>query len=53
LEDPQFFLVLSDSRSSVRWHGIVRSNAMEFSREERHSVRSLRFSVHASRLYTE
>ncbi len=53
LEDPQFFLVLSDSRSSVRWHGIVRSNAMEFSREERHAVRSLRFSVHASRLYTE
>lgn len=53
LEDPQFFTVLSDSRSSVRWHGIVRSNAMEFSREDRHATRALRFSVHVSRLYTE
>lgn len=50
LEDPQFFTVLSDSRSSVRWHGIVRNNAMEFSREDRHATRTLRFSVHVSRL---
>jgi hypothetical protein len=50
LEDPQFFSVLSDSRSSVRWHGIVRNNAMEFSREDRHATRTLRFSVHVSRL---
>jgi hypothetical protein len=53
LEDPNFFLVLSDSRNSVRWHGIVRNNAMDFSREERHAVRTLRFSVHVSRLYVE
>lgn len=51
IEDPQFFLVLSDSRNSVRWHGIVRNNAMDFSREERHAVRTMRFSVHVSRLY--
>jgi hypothetical protein len=51
IEDPQFFLVLSDSRNSVRWHGIVRNNAMEYAREERHAVRTMRFSVHVSRLY--
>jgi hypothetical protein len=51
IEDPQFFQVLSDSRNSVRWHGIVRNNAMEYSREERHAARTLRFSVHVSRLY--
>jgi hypothetical protein len=50
IEDPNFFLVLSDSRNSVRWHGIVRNNAMEFGREDRHASRTLRFSVHVSRL---
>jgi len=50
IEDPQFFQVLADSRNSVRWHGIVRSNAMEFSRDERHVSRIIRFSVHVSRL---
>ena len=51
VEDPSFFTVLADSRASVRWHGIVRQGAMEFSREERHAVRTIRFSVHASRLF--
>lgn len=50
IEDPDFFLVLSHSRSSVRWHGIVRNNAVEFVREERHASRTMRFSVHVSRL---
>lgn len=50
LEDPQFFDVLSDSRRTVRWHGIVRQSAMEFSREDRHATRTLRFNVHVSRL---
>lgn len=50
LEDPQLLLVLSDSRSSVRWHGLVRQSGMEFSRQERHAIRTLRFNVHVSRL---
>lgn len=50
LEDPSFFVVLSDSRASVRWHGIVRQSGMDFSREERHATRTMRFSVHVSRL---
>jgi hypothetical protein len=53
IEDPEFFTVLSHSRNSVRWHGIVRNNAMEFARQERHAARTLRFSVHVSRLYVE
>ena len=53
VEDPSFFTVLSDSRASVRWHGIVRQGTMEFSREERHAVRTMRFAVHVSRLYVE
>ena len=50
LEDPQLLLVLQDSRSSVTWHGLTRQSGMEFSRQDRHSVRALRFSVHVSRL---
>jgi hypothetical protein len=50
LEDPQLLLVLQGSRSSVTWHGLTRQSAMEFARQERHSIRSLRFSVHVSRL---
>jgi hypothetical protein len=50
LEDPQLFAVLSGSRSSVRWHGLLRQEPMEFSREDRHAVRSISFSVHVSRL---
>lgn len=50
LEDPSFFIVLADSRSSVRWHGLVRQSGMDFSREERHATRTMRFSVHVSRL---
>lgn len=50
LEDPRLFDVLADSRSSVRWHGLVRQSGMEFSRQERHAIRTLRFNVHVSRL---
>lgn len=50
LEDPQLLLVLSDSRNSVRWHGLIRQSGMEFSRQERHAIRTLRFNVHVSRL---
>ena len=50
LEDPQLLLVLQGSRSSVTWHGLTRQGGMEFSRQDRHSVRTLRFSVHVSRL---
>ena len=50
LEDPQLLLVLKDSRSSVRFHGLVRQSGMEFSRQDRHAVRGLRFNVHVSRL---
>lgn len=50
LEDPQFFSVLSASRSSVRWHGVVRQGGMEFSRQERHAARGINFNVHVSRL---
>lgn len=51
IEDPSFFEVLSHSRNTVRWHGIVRNYAMEYSRDERHASRSMRFSVHVSRLF--
>jgi hypothetical protein len=50
IEDPQLLSVLQGSRSSVTWHGLVRQGSMEFSRQERHAVRSYRFSVHVSRL---
>ena len=50
MEDPQLLLVLKDSRSSVTWHGLVRQSGMEFSRQDRHAVRGLRFNVHVSRL---
>jgi len=50
IEDPQLLAVLQGSRSSVTWHGLVRQGSMEFSRQERHAVRSYRFSVHVSRL---
>jgi hypothetical protein len=50
MEDPQLLLVLKDSRSSVTFHGLVRQSGMEFSRQDRHAVRGLRFSVHVSRL---
>lgn len=50
LEDPQLLLVLQDSRSSVTWHGLTRQSGMEFSRQDRHSARTLRFNVHVSRL---
>ena len=50
LEDPHLLIILSASRSSVTWHGLVRQNAMQFARRERHAVRSLEFSVHVSRL---
>ena len=50
IEDPQLLLVLQGSRSSVTWHGLTRQSGMEFSRQDRHSIRTLRFSVHVSRL---
>jgi hypothetical protein len=50
MEDPQLLLVLKDSRSSVTFHGLVRQSGMEFSRQDRHAVRGLRFNVHVSRL---
>lgn len=50
LEDPQLLLVLQGSRSSVTWHGLSRQSGMEFSRQDRHSIRALRFGVHVSRL---
>jgi hypothetical protein len=50
IEDPQLLAVLQGSRASVTWHGLVRQGSMEFSRQERHAVRSYRFSVHVSRL---
>ena len=50
LEDPQLFAVLSDSRSAVRWHGLARQGGVENAREERHAIRTLRFTVHVSRL---
>jgi hypothetical protein len=50
IEDPHLLDVLSSSRSSVTWHGLTRQSGMEFSRQDRHSVRTYRFSVHVSRL---
>jgi hypothetical protein len=50
IEDPHLLDVLQASRSSVRWHGLVRNGAMEFSRQDRHAMRTYRFSVHVSRL---
>lgn len=50
LEDPQLLIVLEASRSSVRWHGLVRQAGMLASREERHAVRTIIFNVHVSRL---
>ena len=50
IEDPHLLDVLQSSRSSVTWHGLVRQGGMEFTRQERHSTRTYRFSVHVSRL---
>ena len=50
IEDPHLLDVLSASRSSVTWHGLTRQGGMEFSRQERHAIRSYRFNVHVSRL---
>jgi hypothetical protein len=50
IEDPHLLDVLQTSRTSVTWHGLVRQGGMEFTRQERHSTRSYRFSVHVSRL---
>lgn len=50
IEDPHLLDVLQTSRTSVTWHGLVRQGGMEFTRQERHSTRTYRFSVHVSRL---
>jgi len=50
LEDPQMLAVLSDSRNSVRWHGLVRGKAVTVAREDRHTARTIVFTVHVSRL---
>lgn len=50
IEDPQLFLVLSSSRASVRWHGLTRQAGVETSRQDRHAMRTMRFTVHVSRL---
>jgi hypothetical protein len=50
IEDPHLLDVLQTSRSSVTWHGLTRQGSMEFSRQERHAVRTYRFNVHVSRL---
>tara|TARA_R110000772_G_scaffold11210_4_gene35229 strand:+ start:2640 stop:3140 length:501 start_codon:yes stop_codon:yes gene_type:complete len=50
VEDPNFLTILQASRSSVRWHGIVRQGAMTANRMERHAERQYSFSLHVSRL---
>ena len=50
IEDPHLFDVLSASRNSVRWHGLVRQQGVTTSRQDRHAVRSITFNVHVSRL---
>jgi hypothetical protein len=50
IEDPHLLDVLQTSRSSVTWHGLTRQGSMEFSRQERHAIRTYRFNVHVSRL---
>jgi hypothetical protein len=50
IEDPHLLDVLQTSRSTVTWHGLTRGGAMEFSRQDRHAVRTYRFNVHVSRL---
>ena len=50
LEDPQLLVILQASRSSVRWHGLVRQGTLDFSRQDRHAVRTYPFSLHVSRL---
>jgi hypothetical protein len=50
IEDPHLLLLLQDSRSSVRWHGLVRQGGMDYARQERHASRTYRFNVHVSRL---
>lgn len=50
IEDPHLLDVLQTSRSTVTFHGLVRQGGMEFTRQERHSTRTFRFSVHVSRL---
>jgi hypothetical protein len=51
LEDPNLLDVLQQSRSSVFWFGVVRSGGMEHSRQDRHAMRTMRFSVHVARKY--
>jgi len=50
VEDPNMLDILRASRTTVTWHGLLRNNGMEFSRSERHAIRSFSFSVHVSRL---
>ena len=50
IEDPHLLDVLQSSRSTVTWHGLTRGQGMEFSRQDRHAVRSYSFRVHVSRL---
>jgi hypothetical protein len=50
IEDPHLLDVLQINRSSVTWHGLTRQGSMEFSRQDRHAVRTYRFNVHVSRL---
>jgi hypothetical protein len=50
IEDPHLLDVLQTSRSTVTWHGLSRQGSMEFSRQDRHAVRTYRFNVHVSRL---
>jgi hypothetical protein len=50
IEDPHLLDVLQTSRNSVTWHGLTRQGSMEFSRQDRHAVRTYRFNVHVSRL---
>lgn len=49
IEDPNLLTTLRVSRETLTWHGLTRPGGMEFSRQERHSVRTFRFSVHVSR----
>jgi hypothetical protein len=51
VEDPHLLDVLAASRSTVTWHGLTRQGGMEYSRQERHALRTIRFNVHVSRLF--
>jgi hypothetical protein len=50
IEDPHLLDVLQTSRGTVTWHGLTRQGSMQFSRQDRHAVRTYRFNVHVSRL---